>query len=150
MSELYFHVCYVVPDLEAAMAELTQTVGVRWQEPRDRASGDMRWRLVYSEGPPPFIELVEGAPGSPWHTAAGRLHHVGRFTYDLDEGIQAFAAAGGEIELDGRGISGRWAYFRVPASGALIELIEADDETRWERFGVGPPQGSPGEDPRGR
>jgi catechol 2,3-dioxygenase-like lactoylglutathione lyase family enzyme len=145
VNELYFHVCYVVPDLEAAMEELSRVIGVRWQEPRDRASGDLRWRLVYSEGPLPFIELVEGAPGSPWHTTDGpTIHHIGRFTDDLDEGIRAFESAGGEIELDGREISGRWAYFRVPQSGALIELIEADDRERWERFGVGTPPVSPG------
>jgi hypothetical protein len=137
MSALYFHVCYVVPDLEAAMEELTRTVGVTWKEPRDRESGDMRWRLVYSDGGPPLIELVEGAPGTPWHTPDGPyLQHIGRFTYDLDEEIRAFEAVGGQIEVDGRDISGRWAYFRVPQTGALIELIEADDEARLDRFGV--------------
>jgi hypothetical protein len=137
MSVQYFHVCYVVPDLEAAMDELTRTIGTEWKEPRDRESGDMRWRLVYSEGAPPFVELVEGQPGTPWYAPDGPyLHHIGRFTYDLDEGIREFEAVGGHIEVDGREISGRWAYFRIPKSGALIELIEADDEARLSRFGV--------------
>jgi hypothetical protein len=136
VSAPYFHVCYIVPELEEAMDELTRSTGVEWQAPRDRASGDMRWRLVYSVGPPPFIELVEGEPGTPWHTAEGQLHHIGRFTYDLDEGIREFEAVGGTIEVDGREITGRWAYFRIPTSGALIELIEADDDMRRNQFGV--------------
>jgi catechol 2,3-dioxygenase-like lactoylglutathione lyase family enzyme len=136
--ETYFHVCYIVPDLEASMEELTNVMGVSWQPARDRESGNMRWRLVYTLDGPPFIELVEGQPGSPWHAPDGpQLHHIGRFTYDLDEGIRQIEAAGGHIETDGREISGRWAYLRVPATQALIELIEADDERRLERYGVG-------------
>ena len=136
----YFHVCTVVPDLEAAMAELTAAIGVSWQAPRDRESGEMRWRLVYSADGPPFIELVEGQPGTPWHSPDGpRLHHFGRFATDLDAGIRAIEEAGGHIETDGREISGRWAYLRVPASGALIELIEADDEGRARFLSPVPP-----------
>src|SRR6266851_5207881 len=113
------------------MTELTAAMGVQWEEPRDRASGDMHWRLVYSVGTPPLIELVEGQAGTPWHAAdAPRMHHIGGFTYDLDASIQQIEGAGGHIETDGRKISGRWAYLRVPHSGALVELIEADDDTR--------------------
>jgi hypothetical protein len=136
-DELYFHVCYVVPDLEAAMGELTRTVGVSWQEVRERSSldGELRWRLVYTRGPLPWIELVEGQPGTPWHSPGGPvLHHIGGFTHDLDAGIRQFEESGGRIEVDGREISGRWAYFRLPTSGALIELIEADDAERRERL----------------
>lgn len=132
--EPYFHVCCVVPSLEQAMAELSGAIGVSWKEIRDRSSGEMRWRLVYSVEGPPFIELVEGEPGTPWHTPEGPvLHHIGRFTEDLDAGIEAIERAGGHIETDGREISGRWAYLRTPVSGALIELIEADEQGR-QRF----------------
>jgi hypothetical protein len=87
----------------------------------------MRWRLVYSDGGPPFIELVEGAPGTPWHAPDGpQLHHFGCFTTDLDAGIAEIQNGGGHLETDGREISGRWTYMRTPRSGALIELIEAD------------------------
>jgi hypothetical protein len=135
--EPYFHVCCVVADLEQAMEELTCAMGVRWQGIRDRKSGDMRWRLVYSVEGPPFIELVEGAPGTPWDASDGpRLHHFGRFTHDLEAGIGEIEDAGGSVETDGRTISGRWAYVRAPRSGALIELIEADEAGR-ERFVTG-------------
>jgi hypothetical protein len=129
--EPYFHVCCIVPDLELAMTELTEAMGLDWQPVRDRTSGEMRWRLVYSVQGPPFVELVEGAPGTPWDASDGpRLHHFGRFTEDLDAGIGAIEQAGGRIETDGRRISGRWAYVRAPRSGALIELIEADEQGR--------------------
>jgi hypothetical protein len=139
MSELYFHVGCVVPDLHAAMDELSAHLGVVWREPRDRESGDMRWRLVYSKGEAPFIELVEGQPGTPWYAPDGpHFHHVGRFTYDLDESIREFEALGGRIEVDGREISGRWLYYRLPVTNVLIELIEADDEGRRLRHGIEP------------
>jgi hypothetical protein len=131
--EPYFHVCSVVPDLEAAMQELSAATGVSWQAIRDRESADMRWRLVYSAGGPPFIELVEGQLGTPWHTAEPRLHHWGCFTENLDAGIAQIERAGGRVEVDGRRISGRWTYMRIPLSGALVELIEADRAGQ-ERF----------------
>jgi predicted enzyme related to lactoylglutathione lyase len=135
----YFHVAYVVPDLDAAMRELTAATGVSWQQPRDRVSGELRWRLVYTVEGPPFVELVEGRPGTPWHAPEGpQIHHIGRFTYDLDAGIREIEAAGGSIETDGRAISGRWVYMRVPSSGALIELIEADDDERARRYAGAP------------
>jgi predicted enzyme related to lactoylglutathione lyase len=132
--EPYFHVCCIVPDLESAMEELSTALGIRWNAIRERESGEMRWRVLYSVEGPPFIELVEGAPGAPWHTAdEPRLHHFGRFTEDLEAGIRDIEQAGGQIETDGREISGRWAYVRAPRSGALIELIEADEDGR-QRF----------------
>src|SRR5260370_13688336 len=103
MTQSYFHVCYVVPDLEAAMTELTAAMGVQWEEPRDRASGEMRWRLVYSVGTPPLVELVEGQAGTPWHAADGpRMHHLGGFTVHLAAALQPLAGAGGPIELASR------------------------------------------------
>jgi predicted enzyme related to lactoylglutathione lyase len=143
-AEPYFHVCCVVADLELAMQELSAAIGVSWQATRDRRSGELRWRLVYSVEGPPFIELVQGAPGTPWHTEDdSRLHHFGRFTEDLDAGIAAIEQAGGAIETDGRQISGRWAYLRTPHSGALVELIEADEPGRQRFLGAGGRSGAP-------
>lgn len=130
-NELYYHVGYIVSNLEAAMEELTASIGVAWQTPRDRAAGDRRWRMVYSGGPLPWVELVEGQPGTPWYCPDGaQIHHLGRFVYDLDAGIREAEGAGGRIEVDGRAISGRWVYLRLPHSGGLLELVEADDERR--------------------
>lgn len=126
--EPFFHVGYLVPDLERAMAEMTATIGIMWGPVKDRASGEMRWRVVYSAGEPPYVELIEGRPGCPWYSPGGaELHHFGRYEVDLDRGIERIADAGGWVEVDGRAISGRWVYMRVPSSGALIELIEAPD-----------------------
>lgn len=127
----YFHVGYLTPDLEASMAELSAALPLTWREPVERDVRGMRWRVVYSAGVPPFIELLEGEPGSPWHSASGpTLHHIGCFTYDLDATLATMESLGATIEIDGRELTGRWAYFRLPASGALIEYFEADDETR--------------------
>jgi hypothetical protein len=134
VSPPYFHVGYVVPRLEDAMDEFTNTLGLRWEEPREHASGAQHWRLAYSLEGPPFVELIEGTPGTPWYATAPRLHHLGRFTYDLDEEIERFTAARARIEVDGREISGRWAYFALASSGVLVEVIEASDVVRHSRF----------------
>jgi hypothetical protein len=131
--EPYFHVCCIVADLDEAMEELSGALGLSWLVTRDRKSGDKRWRVVYSAEGPPFVELVEGSPGTPWHVTDGsRLHHMGRFTDDLEAGIAGLESAGGHVEVDGRDISGRWVYVRLPVSGALVELIEADERGRQE------------------
>jgi hypothetical protein len=120
-----------VPDLEAAMEELTAAAGIQWREPIDRDLGELRWRLVYSIGEVPLIELVEGQPGTAWHSPDGpKLHHIGGFTDDLDQSIEQFEGAGGSIVVDGRALTGRWAYFGLPTSGLVFEVIEADESLR--------------------
>lgn len=139
-SERFFHVGYAVPDLEAAMAELTATLGLRWQVPLSRAVGGLRWRVTFSLEGPTYVEMIEGGPGTPWEVgSAPLLHHVGRFTTDLGAELAKVVAAGGEVETDGRRFSGQWAYVRMPRSGARLELIEAADggRLRLQRLGEG-------------
>jgi len=129
----FFHVGYVVADLEAAMAEFGGVPGVSWQAVVQRPA----WRRVFSSGTPPLIELIEGEPGTPWDPALGTgLHHVGKLTYDLNASIAELTAAGLEIAIDGREISGPWAYFALPRTSTLFEVAEADDTTRRERYGL--------------
>ncbi|MFB7911488.1 hypothetical protein ACFC1T_34160 [Kitasatospora sp. NPDC056076] len=40
-----YHVCFTVPDLDSAMADLT-AAGVRWREPANGRSGDWDYRIV--------------------------------------------------------------------------------------------------------
>jgi hypothetical protein len=123
--EPYFHVALVVEDLAASMGELTAALGVRWDEPHDSRYGEWSIRVVYSLDPP-FIELVQGEPGSPWDTSAGpRLDHIGYFSDDVLADSARLEAAEVPIDFDpapyGRG--GAFAYHRAPSSGLRIELV---------------------------
>jgi hypothetical protein len=121
----YYHVALVVEDLDAAMAELTRAVGLRWGEPHDSTYGEWRIRVVYSAGPP-FVELVQGEPGGPWDTTEGsHLDHIGYFSDDVLRDRRVLEEAGAAIDLDptpyGRGDV--FAYLRTPVLGARVELV---------------------------
>ena len=70
-----FHVGVRVADLEAAMAELGDGLGITWASvvegdqpvwtPADGAF-TTPVRFTYSCEGPQHVELVQGAPGSPW------------------------------------------------------------------------------------
>ncbi|MGW3471337.1 VOC family protein [Saccharopolyspora sp. NPDC000995] len=64
MTALY-HVCFVVPDIEEAMLDFEGAAGVEWNELQTSRLADWDYRIVFTKGGLPFIELIEGAPGSP-------------------------------------------------------------------------------------
>jgi hypothetical protein len=104
--ELY-HTGIVVRDINAAMKDLADAVGVRWpvdELPEQRTivevwtpkgSIDVPFRAVYSIDGPVRLELVEAVEGTLWNTAGGgEVHHIGYWSDD----IEATAA-----ELEGKG-----------------------------------------------
>jgi len=100
IHNLFFHVGFIVPDLDAAMEEFRVALGIGWRAPIDAVvpllgpDGVVEANVysVYSEGDPTAIELVESVPGTP---LAGNgdvsFHHLGFWTdrladssHDLD------------------------------------------------------------------
>lgn len=61
----FYHVAFAVESLDSAMETFTDTVGVRWHEPRVATLGEWSYRIVFSTAEP-RIELIEGPAGSPW------------------------------------------------------------------------------------
>ena len=129
----YFQVGFVVPNLEAAMVEFGAGLGVELVGPQERDLGEWILRIAFAQTPPPYVELIEGPPGSLWDATAGaHLHHLGYWSEDMEADSARLEAAGMGLELDLR-----YARYHRPAdgAGARVELIDAAHRTdflaRW-------------------
>jgi hypothetical protein len=96
----FFHVGFIVPDLDAAMEEFQVALGIDWRAPIDAivpllgldGGVEANVHSVYSAGGPPAIELVQSVPGTPLAGNGGvSFHHLGFWTdrladssHDLD------------------------------------------------------------------
>jgi glyoxalase/bleomycin resistance protein/dioxygenase superfamily protein len=129
----YFQVGFVVPDLEAAMEEMGASLGVEMVAPQERDVGIGTLRISFALTPPPYIELIQGPPGSVWDATGGsRIHHLGYWSEDMDADSARLEAGGMPLELD----LGYARYHRSAAGeGVRIELIalahRATFFTRW-------------------
>ncbi|MER7109419.1 VOC family protein [Streptomyces sp. NPDC000229] len=124
MTGLY-HVCFTVPDLEAAMRDLTTAAAVGWQKPVKARIGEWEYRIVFTTGGAPFIELIEAAPGGPWgDTSEPGFHHIGFWTSNIEAGTERLTANGMPEEFSGCPYGRPFAYHRVPGIGANLELVE--------------------------
>lgn len=120
----FYHVCFAVPDLRAAMDELTAMAGVSWGEPVHSELGDWPYSLVFSREFP-HLELISSVEGSPWHVERPGFHHLGWWTDCLDELPRSWEAAGALPCFDGRDHGRRFLYADAPASGARLEAVDA-------------------------
>jgi catechol 2,3-dioxygenase-like lactoylglutathione lyase family enzyme len=123
MRGRYSHVAIVVDDLTAAIAELEALLGITWETPRDREMHGVPFRMAYSRGEPPWIELLERSDGTPFDTLG--LHHVGVWSEDHEADKRRMADAGLELELDGVPIGRVFSLHRAPTSGLRLELVDA-------------------------
>ena len=92
-QQALFHVGVRVPDLEAAMAELTAGLGFTWAQvvERDQAlwtpergQHTVRLRFTYSCEGPQHVELLQGETGSMWDGGdAPGVHHQGVWVDDV-------------------------------------------------------------------
>jgi hypothetical protein len=125
----FYHVGLIVENLQEAMDELSQSVGLHWEEPHDSEYGSSRIRVTMSIEGPPFIELIQGEPGGLWDTSQGsRMDHIGFWAEDLESEKQKLSAAGMVLDFDsahyGFGTRGSvFSYHRSPKTGLRIELI---------------------------
>jgi len=129
----YFHVGYVVPDLDEAMERLTVSAGLRWAQTRSlpvrlrTPAGEIATEvnLTYSVQGPPHLELIAEQPGTIWGSEHSGLHHLGYWSGRFAEDIDALTRAGFEVEagaLDEHGALTRFAYLREPDTGLRVEL----------------------------
>lgn len=144
-----FHVGVLVPDIEAAMAELGRSHGVTWASVQDRPMhiwipdrGEVTYQLAltYSCEGPVHIELMQGEVGSPWHTDAHRgVHHFGVWVDDVGAETDRLTADGWTIELAAGTPEqryGRFSYLRSP-SGVLVEPLNRASKPRFEAWWAG-------------
>ncbi len=144
-----FHTGVRVHDLDAAMAELSQGLGLHWATPQARrqplwtpATGlvEVPLRFTYSCEGPVHLELLEAGPGSPWHAGDHPgPHHVGVWVDDVRAATETALAAGWRIEAaaappeDGYGA---FTYVRSP-QGVLVEPVWSAVRPVFERWWAG-------------
>jgi catechol 2,3-dioxygenase-like lactoylglutathione lyase family enzyme len=122
----FFHVGVIVEDLDAAIEELSRTLGLEFNEPHDSTYGDSHIRVCYSLQGPPYLELIQGQPGGMWSTTGGpRADHVGYFVDDLETTRARLEASGMPVDIDGMAFGGRFTYHRMSETGMRVELIDA-------------------------
>ena len=134
MAATLHHVGIVVADLEAAMAELSALFGLEWTVPQERPDGERTLRVAFSTASP-RIELIQGNPGGVWDTDPGpRIDHLAFWTPDIDA-TRADAANRGLVqEAGGRAAwGGQWAYLRLAATGARVELCDIAGQERFRQ-----------------
>ena len=132
-----FHIGVRVADLDAAMDELGDSLGVSWAEPRSadaqpiwtpsKGAHEVQLRYTYSTAGPQHVELLEGQPGSFWD---GRempgTHHMGVWVDDVAAETGRLTGRGWELVAayhspdEGYGF---FAYLRPP-SGLIVELVD--------------------------
>jgi hypothetical protein len=87
--------------------------------------GEWDYRIVFTAGGPPFIELIEGPPGSPWDASRGaRFDHIGFWTSDVRHGSQRLEEASMPVGFSGCPYGRPFAYHQMDSIGARIELVD--------------------------
>lgn len=120
-----YHLCFAVPDLERTVADLTHTVGATWNPVREGRLGDWDFRIVFSREGPPFFEIIEGAPGSPWDASGGaRFDHLGYWSDDVPTHSEQLQAAGAPLDFDACPYGRGFTYHRLDSIGGRIELVD--------------------------
>ncbi|MFB7630747.1 VOC family protein [Streptomyces sp. NPDC056149] len=126
MAGSFYHVCFVVPDMAAAIRDLGAAADVEFSAPRADRIGEWDFRIAFTRGAPPHIELIEpAAPGGPWDASEGaRFDHLGFWTRSIEDGGRRLAAAGLPEEFSGCPYGRPFAYHRVGSIGARVELVD--------------------------
>lgn len=126
----------VVPDLSTAMDHFGGLLGLIWGPVvtvpnlalRDAAGNDTEVAnaCCYSTEPP-YLELIQEVPGSPWEcNGHSNLHHIGFFTADLPASSGQLTAGGCPLQVcgrDGAAAPTSFAYHRGDA-GVRVELVD--------------------------
>jgi len=120
----FYHVCFAVDDIEAAMADLTAVAGTEWGQIRSDTLGEWSYHIVLSRDTP-HIELIQGSPGSPWAGDVGsHFHHLGWWTHSLIDTADRLNEAGLPTTFDGCPIGRRFAYHRMDSIGGHVEIVD--------------------------
>ena len=137
----FYHVCFTVRDIEQAMQDLQRSAGAEWSDPLSDRLGDWDYRIAFTTGGPPFIELIEGPAGSPWDTSGGaRFDHIGFWSSDVRQGSRRLEKEGMPTDFSGCPYGRPFTYHRMDSIGARVELVDvgrqADFLNRWHPDGA--------------
>jgi catechol 2,3-dioxygenase-like lactoylglutathione lyase family enzyme len=144
-----FHVGVRVPNIEAAMDELSLSLGLRWSSvqrrdqkvwlPRQGATS-LDLKFTYSAEGPERIELLQGPRRSIWDgNDAPGVHHLGVWVDDVADETERFLKEGWTLEIaqvapqDGYGA---FTYVRSP-NGILVEPVSSALKPMFEGWWAG-------------
>lgn len=133
-----YHTGIRVPDLDAAMDEMGEALGVTWAAPRQTDAQDV-WtpdqgqhalplRYVYSCEGPQHIELLQGPEGSIWDGSRDPgVHHVGIWVDDVAAETDRCVDAGWTVAAAQKSPDDGYGLFTyvVPPCGPIVELVDA-------------------------
>ncbi|MCU1429959.1 MAG: hypothetical protein JWL83_3959 [Actinomycetia bacterium] len=139
-----YHIGLVTTSLEAAQASLFALFDVEWTPVQLAeeleffgSEGHVRCtaRTVHSTGPVPLrFEVVEGGPGTVWHTDRElELHHLAYWSPDVAADVGALTHDGWSLELtalDDHGRPSVFAYMRKPDL-PRIEVVSLERHARY-------------------
>ncbi|MBF6173728.1 VOC family protein [Nocardia blacklockiae] len=121
----FYHLCFVVQDIRRATEDLTRVLGVRWSPIRTGKLGEWEYSIVFSADGPPFFEVIQGDPGSPWDATDGsRFDHIGYWSEDVATDKHRLAERGAPIEFDSCPYGRSFTYHRIESIGARVELVD--------------------------
>lgn len=142
-----YHVGIVVPELEPAMRELTETTGVTW----GRIQRDIPTRFGTPDGPrvwnvtfvyskeAPYIELLQQLDDSIW--AEVGFHHIGLWSDDVHADSTALEGRGGAWQCamtDDTGERLGGCYHLLTAAHCRVEFASVErSRPRLERYLAG-------------
>jgi catechol 2,3-dioxygenase-like lactoylglutathione lyase family enzyme len=148
-----YHTGIRVPDIEAAMVELGDSMGVTWCSLQDReqdvwtpegGAQKVPLRFTYSAQGPQHLELLQGAAGTIWDgSIIPGIHHTGVWVDDVAAETNALLAKGWTLAAAGRPPEQGFGSFTyvVPPSGLIVELVNAALEPMFDRWFAGGPLG---------
>lgn len=126
----FYHLCFVVADLEQATADLSRTVGASWSPWRPGRLGEWDYRIVFSTQGPPFFEIIQGPAGSPWDATSGsRMDHIGYWSGDIASDKRHLAHRGAPMEFDACPYGQSFTYHRIDSLGIRLELVDTAAQT---------------------
>lgn len=121
----FYHLCFVVTDIDQATSDLSRTTGVSWSPVRVGRLAEWDYRIVFSTEGPPFFEIIQGPAGSPWDATSGpRFDHLGYWSADISADQHQLARRGAPVEFDACPYGSRFSYHRLDSIGARIELVD--------------------------
>ena len=142
-----FHIGIRVPNIEAAMEEMGESLNVTWAElvenpsqglwTPDDGQQDIPLKFVYSSEGDQHLELLEGQSGSFWDGNENPgVHHFGVWVDDVKAETERLL--GLDWELLGAAKSpaegfGNMTYL-APSNRTILELVASINKPRFERW----------------
>jgi hypothetical protein len=145
-----YHHGVLVPDIDAAMAEMGEPLGLEWCELQHReqqvwtpenGTHGIDLRFTYSAGTGQHLELLQGAPGSIWdaNVHGAGVHHIGVWSDDVGGETAALIAHGWTLRMASHPPDAGFGAFTYvqPHSGLIVELVTTAVRPMFERWYAG-------------